>query len=63
MAADIVDAVSEEAECIVGNETNVTPPILGGGTARITRSNSATPGYAVQIQTCAGKPLKSQRIH
>ena len=37
MTADIVDAVSEEAECIVGNETNVTTPIPDGGTARITR--------------------------
>lgn len=42
---------------------NVTTPIPGGGTARITPSISSASGYAVQIKTSAGQPFNSQRIH
>ena len=42
---------------------NMTTPIPGGGTARITPSRSAASGWAVQIQTSAGQPFKSQRVH
>lgn len=42
---------------------NMTTPIPGGGTARITPSNSAGSGYAVQIKTGGNQPFKTQRVH
>lgn len=41
----------------------VTSAIPGGGTARITTSNSAGSGYAVQIETAPNQPFKKQRVH